>query len=173
MTPMNLDTLIRSRMSVRGYRPDPVSEESLQRVLDVAHMAPSACNRQPWTIIVVREATQRQALAAAYPREWFAAAPVLLALCVEPGAAWVRPQDGWNSAFVDGAILMDHLTLAAADAGLGTCWIAAFDPPVARRALGLPEGVEIVALTPLGHPADAGRPKTRKPLEEIVRHERW
>jgi nitroreductase len=173
MTPMNLESLIRSRVSVRGYRPDPVPDETLRRVLELARMAPSACNRQPWTIIVVRDPARRRALAEAYPREWFAAAPVQLALCVEPGAAWVRPQDGWNSAYVDGAILMDHLTLSAADEGLGTCWIAAFDPPVARRALGLPEGVEILALTPLGRPADAGHPRTRKPLEEIVRHERW
>ncbi|MBP7276205.1 MAG: nitroreductase family protein [Kiritimatiellae bacterium] len=170
---MNFSELARARISVRGYRPDPVPEESLRSVLDTARMAPSAANRQPWTLVVVREAARRSALAAAYPRDWFAQAPVLIAVCVEPAAAWNRAQDGWNAAALDGAILMDHLTLAAADAGLGTCWICAFDPVCARAALNLPEGVIPVALTPLGYPADAGRPKSRKPLEEIVRYDRW
>jgi nitroreductase len=68
---------------------------------------------------------------------------------------------------------MDHLSLAAANAGLGTCWIGAFDPAAAREALGLPDGVEPIAFTPLGYPADEPRPKERKPLSDLVRYERW
>jgi nitroreductase len=68
---------------------------------------------------------------------------------------------------------MDHLILAAANLGLGTCWIAAFEIEAARRVLQLPEGVEPVLFTPLGYPADTPRPRTRKPLAEIVRYERW
>ncbi|MGC8780693.1 MAG: nitroreductase family protein, partial [Anaerolineae bacterium] len=104
--------------------------------------------------------------------EWFAAAPLVIGICAVPGEAWVR-RDGANYAFVDAAIAMDHMILAAADAGLGTCWVAAFDPAAAREILGLPEGVEPVAFTPLGYAADAPRPKERKPLAELVRHERW
>jgi len=63
--------------------------------------------------------------------------------------------------------------LAATDAGLGTCWVAAFDPAAAREILGLPQGVEPVAFTPLGYPADAPGVKERKPLAELVRYERW
>ena len=74
---------------------------------------------------------------------------------------------------MDVAIAMDHLILAATDLGLGTCWIAAFDPVAAREVLGLPEGVEPVAFTPLGYPADELRSKVRKPLSELVRHEGW
>ena len=170
---MNFPELARARIIVRGYRPDPVPEALLRSVLDTARMAPSAANRQPWTLVVVREAARRAALAAAYPREWFAHAPVHIAVCVEPDAAWTRAQDGWNAAVLDGAILMDHLTLAAADAGLGTCWICAFDPESARAALNLPEGVIPVAQTPLGYPDDPGRPKSRKPLEDLVRHDHW
>jgi nitroreductase len=68
---------------------------------------------------------------------------------------------------------MDHLILAAADLGLGTCWIGAFNPDAAREVLSLPEGVEPIAFTPLGYPADQAGGKKRKPLSELVRHERW
>lgn len=68
---------------------------------------------------------------------------------------------------------MDHITLCAADLGLGTCWIGAFDPDAVREVLALPEGIEPLAMTPLGRPADAGRPKMRKPLDEILHHEQW
>jgi nitroreductase len=80
--------------------------------------------------------------------------------------------DGKNYNDVDVAIAMDHLILAAADLGLGTCWVAAFDPAAARAVLNLPPGVEPVAFTPLGYPADEPRPKTRKALAELVRYER-
>ncbi|HPG84812.1 MAG TPA: nitroreductase family protein, partial [bacterium] len=67
----------------------------------------------------------------------------------------------------------DHLILAATDLGLGTCWIAAFDPQAAREVLQLPESAVPVALTPLGYPADQPGPKKRKTLEEIVKKEHW
>jgi nitroreductase len=66
-----------------------------------------------------------------------------------------------------------ELGAAAADLGLGTCWIAAFDPAAAREVLGLPDGVEPVAFTPLGYPADQPGPKARKALSELVRYEGW
>jgi len=71
------------------------------------------------------------------------------------------------------AIVMDHLILAATDAGLGTCWIGAFNPAAAKEVLGLPAGVEPVAFTPLGYPNAEPRPKQRLSLEELVHYERW
>jgi nitroreductase len=69
---------------------------------------------------------------------------------------------------------MDYITLAATDLGLGTCWVAAFDPVAAREVLNLPDDrVEPVAFTPLGYPADQLKPKTRKSLAELVRYEQW
>ncbi|MBM4467069.1 MAG: nitroreductase, partial [Chloroflexi bacterium] len=73
----------------------------------------------------------------------------------------------------DVAIAMDHLILAATDAGLGTCWVAAFDATAAREVLGLPDDVEPIAFTPLGYPADQPGPKKRKLLSELVRYEGW
>ena len=73
--------------------------------------------------------------------------------CAIPNKAWVR-SDGKNYSDVDVAIAMDHLVLAATDVGLGSCWIAAFDPASAREVLGLPDSVEPIAFTPLGYAAD-------------------
>lgn len=156
------------RISVRGYRPDPVPEEVLRRVLETVRMAPSAANRQPWRILVARSEERRRAIARAYPREWLLTAPLILGVAVRPAEAWVRAEDGWNAAECDGAILMTHLILAAAAEGLGTCWIAAFSPSKLREAWSLPEDWVPYAITPLGYPADAGRPKQRKPLNEIL-----
>jgi nitroreductase len=107
-----------------------------------------------------------------YAREWFVQPPVVVGICSVPEQAWSR-QDGMNYGVVDATIAMDHLILAAANAGLGTCWVGAFDPDAAREVLGLPEGAEPIAFTPLGHPADEPRPKKRKAFEEMVRYERW
>ena len=164
--------LARRRVSVRAYRPDPVPDEWVDQVLEAARLAPSACNLQPWHLIVVRDPSRRAELGRAYPRKWFAAAPVQIAVCVEPARAW-RRSDGKSYADVDGAIAMDHLTLCAADLGLGTCWIGAFDPSIVRAVLGLPEGIQPLALTPLGFPAETGGAKRRKALSEIRHDERW
>ncbi|MEJ5200096.1 MAG: nitroreductase family protein [Anaerolineae bacterium] len=169
---MEFTDLIHVRYSVRAYRPDPVPDELLMRVLEAGRLAPTAANRQPFRFIVIHTAGRQEELRRLYHREWFAAAPLVIGICVVSGEAWVR-RDGVNYAFVDAAIAMDHMVLAAADAGLGTCWVAAFDPAAAREILGLPEGVEPVAFTPLGYPADAPRPKERKSLAELVRYERW
>ncbi len=169
---MEFTDLIRSRYSVRAYRPDPVPDDLLMRVLEAGRLAPTAANRQPFRFIVIHTAGRQEDLRRLYHREWFGQAPLIIGICAVPGEAWVR-RDGVNYAFVDAAIAMDHIVLAAADASLGTCWVAAFDPAVARQLLGLPDGVEPVAFTPLGYAADTPRPKERRPLADLVRYERW
>jgi nitroreductase len=89
-----------------------------------------------------------------------------------PTEAWTR-RDGRNYADVDAAIAMDHLVLAAASLGLGTCWVAAFDPRAARDVFALPGDVEPLAFTPIGYPADTATQKTRRSLKELVRYDRW
>ena len=167
--------LAEKRRSVRSYKPDEVPEELLQTVLEAGRLAPSACNKQPWRFIVVRSETVRRALGAAYAREWFWKAPLVIAVCILPKEAWTRSHDGKNYAMADGALAMDHLQLAAAELGLGTCWIAAFDPAAAREILGLPDGVEIVGMTPLGFSDVEANPRvrSRRPLGETVMKERW
>lgn len=169
---MEFTELIRSRYSVRAYRLDSVPDALLTRVLEAGRLAPTAANRQPFRLVVIHTAGRQEELRRLYHREWFGQAPLVIGVCAVAAEAWVR-RDGVNYAFVDAAIVMDHIVLAAADAGLGTCWVAAFDPAAARQILGLPDGVEPVAFTPLGFAADMPRPKERKPLADLVRYERW
>ena len=171
---MTFTDLVRARYSVRAYRPDPVPDDLLAEVLEAARLAPTASNRQPIRIVVVHTAGRETELGRIYGRPWFVQAPLVIAVCTIPGEAWARASfDGRSYADVDAAIVMDHLVLAAADLGLGTCWVAAFDPDAAREVLGLPDGVEPLLFTPLGFPADQPRPKERKPLADLVRYERW
>jgi nitroreductase len=164
--------LIRARRSIRGYRPDAISEPSLLRILEAARVAPTAANRQPFQIIVVTDPATRNRFKEVYDRDWFWSAPVILVGCAETAKAW-RRADGFNAAEVDLSIVMDHLILAAADEGLGTCWICNFDESKTREILGIPPDVRVIAMTPLGFPAADPRPFQRKSLEELVRRERW
>lgn len=169
---MGFSELITTRYSVRAYKPDPVEEEKLQQVLEAARLAPTAANRQPFQLIVIHTRGKEEDLKRIYGRDWFVQPPLVIGICGAPDQAWSR-RDGMNYHVVDVTIAMDHLILAAADAGLGTCWIGAFNPDAAREVLGLPDDVEPIAFTPLGYPADEPKPKKRKELSELVRYERW
>ena len=170
---MDFSELVGKRYSVRAYRPDPVEDEKLEQVLEAGRLAPTAANRQPFQFIVIHTEGRKEELLRVYGREWFVQAPVIICACGIPAQGWTRRDDGKNYTDVDVAIVMDHLILAAADAGLGTCWIAAFDPQAAREVLGLPDDIVPMAFTPLGYAADQLKPKKRKQLSELIRYERW
>jgi len=166
---MDFHEVVRTRRSVRGYRPDPVEDEKLTRILEAARLAPTAANRQPFFFYVVRDAVRRSELARAYNQEWFTEAPVIVCACARPGEAW-RRGDGKNYADVDTTIAMDHLVLAAAAEGLGTCWIGAFKPEPLRETLDIPPDMEPLALTPLGYPAQQPDAKPRKNMDQLVKY---
>ena len=170
---MKFQELIKKRYSVRAYKPDPVEDDKLARVLEAARIAPTAANRQAFRVIVIRTGDHKSDLRRIYGRDWFVQAPLVLCVCAVPSEAWVRKADGWNAAEVDATIVMSHIVLAAAAEGLGTCWIAAFDPAAAREVLGIPPEVIPSAFTPLGYAADSALPKKRRPLVEIVHRDRW
>lgn len=169
---MSFLEIVKKRFSVRLFEAKPVPKELLDEVLEAGRLAPSAANKQPFHIIVVQDEDHRRALGVSYPRDWFWRTPVILVICVESAKAWVRA-DSKNYADVDGAIAMDHMTLCAADLGLGTCWIGAFDPMKVRRILNLPQGIEPLAMSPLGYPAEPVRSKSRKAISDLVHHETW
>ncbi len=164
---MEFKELIKSRYSVRAYLSKPVEDEKLNKILEAAKIAPTAANRQPFKIYVISTEGRETELKMLYGRDWFVQAPLVIGIVALTDEAWAR-MDGKNYADVDATIAFDHLILAAADLGLGTCWIAAFNPNVAREILNLKDGMEPVAFTPLGYPSDELRPKKRKELAEIV-----
>jgi nitroreductase len=166
---MSLLTVARQRYSCRAFLPDAVGEEPLGRVLEAARLAPTACNRQPFKLLVLDTARYQSQLRRIYRREWFVQAPLVVAVLAAPHLAWVR-HDGVNYAVVDATIAFDHLILAASDEGLGTCWVAAFDVPAARECLQLSPQWEPVAFTPLGWPADKAPTKERRPIDDLVQY---
>ena len=166
---MEFQELIRRRYSVREYRPDPVSEEALGRILEAGRLAPTAANRQPFRVVVLETKGRGEALGRVYHRAWFLQAPVVICVAGVPEEAWVR-KDGRSHMDVDAAIVMDHMILAATDEGLGTCWIANFDMNAAREVFELGAGEVPLLLTPLGHAADRPRLKERRNLDVLVRY---
>lgn len=174
---MDVYETIRTRQSIRRYKPDPVPDDVLNRVLEAMRLAPSAGNLQPWRFIVVKEAATREQLAQATDRQqWIAHAPIIIAACGWKERAYSKMGGYWNSLPVDVSIAFDHLMLAATAEGLGTCWIGSFIEEGVRRVLGIPEEVTVIALTPMGYPdgpLDPERERRRKDLAETVCYERW
>ena len=169
---MDFTELINKRYSVRAYRPDAIEPEKLEAVLEAARLAPTAANRQPFKLIVIHTQGREAELKRIYPGAWFTQAPLVICVCAVTDKGWLR-RDHKNYADVDAAIVMDHLILSATNKGLGTCWVAAFDPVAAREILRLPPNVEPVAFTPLGYAADYGGPKFRRLLTDLVCYEKW
>jgi nitroreductase len=165
---MNFLELANLRRSVRDYLEKPVEPGLLATVLEAGRIAPSACNNQPLVFIVVDDEEARAKLEPVYPRQWFVRAPVIIAVCCDRTQSWHRSDDK-DYGDIDAAIALDHMTLAAAELGLGTCWIGAFNPGEARKVLMLPPKIDPIAFTPLGYPGP--RPalkRTRKSLDELV-----
>jgi nitroreductase len=170
---MDIGTIIRHRRSIRNYKKDPVPEEVLLEMLEAARLAPSAANRQPWHFILVSDGRLRKKLRRAYDREWFAAAPHILVGCADPKEAWVRP-DGVEYWMVDTAIAICQVTLVCTGSGLGTCWVANFNEDSVRDTLNIPEPIRVVAMTPVGYPAESkGAIEERKGRDEILHRDTW
>lgn len=160
--------LVAARYSVRTFTDQPVEREKILKILDAARLAPSAVNYQPWKFVVATDAGLRAEICQGYRGEWLRNAPVIIVACGNHQESWKR-RDGKDHCDVDVAIAVDHLVLAAAALGLGTCWVCAFDAEQVRRALKLPEHLEPVALIPVGYPGEGPVPlKKRKALDEIV-----
>ncbi len=165
---MSFTDLARKRYSVRNYKETPVEKEKLLEVIEAARLSPSAVNYQPRHFIIVTDEELKNRIAETYPRDWFRKAPAVIVVCGDHSISWKR-KDGKDHCDIDTAIAIDHLTLAAADIGLGTCWICAFDAEKCHQVLNLPENLEVVALVPIGYPADDTIPeKKRKSIDEIV-----
>jgi nitroreductase len=169
---MEYTDLIRTRESVRNYDPNrPLPKEILEKILDAGRLAPSACNYQPWKFIVISSSAILDKVRACYNRGWLKDAPHILVVLGLRNQAWNRSYDGYNSIETDVAIAMTHIILAAENEGVGTCWIAAYDPALLKEALNPDENQLIFGITPLGYPK-SGYQKTlikkRKPLADIV-----
>lgn len=180
---MEFMDLVLKRRSIRKYKADSVPEEKLKYVLETARIAPSWGNRQCWRYIIVTDEPLRKKIIERAPpphaegrpirpRDWAAQAPIIIVGCADPTKS--GDKEGKPYYLLDMGISMEHLILAAAEQGLGTCWIGGgFDETVVKEALGIPKGIRVVALTPLGYPDEVTEPKPRKTIEEITSRNHW
>ncbi len=169
---MDFTELIRNRESIRNYDPSrPIPMEVLERILEAGRLAPSAVNYQPWKFLVISSPMMLAKVRECYAREWFKEAPHILVVVGYKDLAWKRSFDGYNSIETDMTIALDHLILGAENEGIGTCWIANYNPEILRKALDLKENEVVFCITPLGYQKPgfkkAGN-KKRKPLDEVV-----
>lgn len=169
---MDVMAAIKTRRSIRAYKDKPIEDEKLKVVLEAGRLAPSAKNLQEWKYVVVKDRALRDKLVdVANGQKFVGQAPVVVVACAVQ-TDHVMPC-GELSYPVDVAISVDHITLAAVEQGLGTCWIGAFKQDEVKKLLGIPEEVRVVVLLPIGYPDISPNPKPRKSLEEIASYDKW
>lgn len=152
---------IMERRSVRKYKPQPIPKEHLMTILEAARQAPSAGNRQPWRFVVVRDPEVKRRLGEACNNQtWIADADVIIA-----GLSVPAESERWHDK--DVMIAMQNLIIAATALGYGTCWIGAFNHEKVKEVLGIPEDINVVALTPVGVPNEFPSQRPRKDMKQI------
>ncbi|MBF0429942.1 MAG: nitroreductase family protein [Fibrobacteria bacterium] len=162
--------LVKLRRSIRKYHNKAIEKKKLEYVLEAGRQAPSAVNFQPWHFLVIKNTGLLKKVKATYGKKWIDSAPMVLVICGDHSQSW-RRGDGKDHCNIDVAIAIDHITLAAAEQGLGTCWVCKFNVMDCSELLKLPSHIEPVALLPIGYPAENGNPKRhnkRKKMDEIV-----
>ena len=169
---MDVLETIKQRRSVRSYQDKEIPEDTLKEILNAVRLAPSASNRQDWKFIVVKdEDTRKKLMGAANNQSFVGEAPVIVAaVSLNPDRVMSCEVPAYA---VDLSIAMDHLTLAAAAKGLGTCWIGAFSQDKAKDILNIPDKYKLLTIMPLGYPADSPGTKSRKDLNEVITYEKF
>jgi nitroreductase len=162
---------IKTRRSIRKYKPGPIPEKDLKRILEAARLAPSAGNKQPWRFVVVRDPETKEKLGEiARGQTWISdAGAIVAALAMDRKSPEVYER--WAERDVMTAV--EHIVLASWSLGYGTCWIGAFYEDQVKELLGVPEEMKVIVLLPIGVPAHSPDPRSRKPLDEIFHEEKY
>jgi nitroreductase len=164
---MDFYDTIKGRHSIRKYKPDVVPMDVVKRILDAARLAPSWSNLQGVRYVVVASKGQVEKVAEAIGQRWLKKnAPMFIAAISD--AQWSGYNGDMAYFMLDVGIAFEHLILAAAAEGLGTCWIGFFDEEALKEALDVKGSNRVVAVTPLGYPAESPGARARKPLSEIA-----
>ena len=171
---MDFISIAKQRQSVRSYKNQKVEPEKLEQILEAAHVAPTAANRQPVHLIAVQS---EEGLAKIGKAADIYGAPLAIIVCADHNKAWVRPFDRKQTGDIDASILTDHMMLQATELGLGTVWSCYFKTDVLREEFNLPEHLEPVNILAIGYsdaePADTNRFDTQRiPVSQLVSYEK-
>ncbi len=156
---------IRTRRSVRRYTDAPLSREQIEAILEAGRFTPSGKNTQPWRFVIIESESKRSELATLFPQQGLvAAAPVTLAILLDREAGYDELKD------VQGiGAAIENILLAIHSLGLGACWMGRARDKEIERFLGAREGEELMALIPIGHPAEVSTPTPRLSLSDLAR----
>ena len=171
---MDVLRAVKGRRSIRAFRNQDVSEETVEKLLEAGTWSPSAGNIQSWEFVIVRKPDIKEKLVeAAWGQSFIAEATVVVVVCANNDRSSERYGDRGATLYCiqDTAAAVQTILLVAHSIGLGTCWIGAFDEDAVREVIRAPNGVRPVAIVPLGHPAETPRPRERRPLAQIVHRE--
>jgi len=168
---MNVFEAIKTRRSVRKYKPQPIPEDHLKQIMTAAQLAPSAGNRQPWRFILVKDPdTKKQLGTAARNQTWISDAGVIVAALAMDKK---NPEISERWAERDVMTAVEHMVLAAWELGYGTCWIGAFNEDQVKELLKVPKEMTVINLLPIGVPDQTPEPKGRKTIEELFHLDRY
>ncbi len=170
---MDFLKIAKQRYSVRSYKKQPVEKEKLDKILEAAHAAPTAANLQPVRLIVVQS---EEGLGKIGKAANLYGAPLAIIVCADHEKAWVRSFDKKQTSDIDASILTDHMMLQAAEAGLGSVWICAFNPDIITQEFVLPPHLEPINILAVGYAdGEAADPerhsRTRIPISQLVAYE--
>ena len=171
---MDFTEVVNNRRSVREYIGEPVTDEEIQKIMEIVNRAPSAGNLQAYEVYVVKNKDKKEALVqASYGQEMIAGAEAVLVFIADKDKSGVKYGERGENLYSiqDATIAAAYSQLAATSVGVGSCWIGAFSQAEVKQILNIPKQYMVVVLLPMGYPAQAGGLKSRKPLEKIISYE--
>ena len=164
---MKVSECVRLRRAIREFQQREVPEEVLREILEAGRLSPSAKNTQPWHFIIIRDPATLQKLTQCTPSgNHLTKAPVAIAVVM----------DNAKYPMLDGARVIQNMTLVAWEHGVGACWIANWDEAKAKEAIGVPAGMEFISIMPYGYPSEGprvARSKERRGLGDMVHREKY
>ncbi len=163
---MEFQEVLKKRRSIRSYLPDAVPADAIAKIREAVALAPTACNLQPFKVMFVTDSVKKAEICRIYKASWLSGAPAIAVVAGNYQECWKR-LEGDPIADVDCAIVMEHITLTAADCGLGTCWICAFPRAEMDSVMGLTAPWRSVAITPVGFAAKQPAERPCKPENEL------
>jgi len=169
---MDFNEVIKNRRSVREFDGEPVTDEDLEKILELVNQAPSAGNLQAYEVLVVRNKEKKEALVeAAYGQDLLSEAEAVLVFVADRNKSGIKYNKRGEELYCvqDATIAAAYCELAATSLGIGSCWVGAFDPNEVRKIFNLSESQVPVALIPLGQYEKLPEPTSRRDVDDLVK----
>ena len=174
---MEFYDVVKSRKSIKKFKNTPVNKEKLTKMIEAAMMSPSWKNNTSYKFILVDEKNKLEQISKSIMNKDDSAAqsileaPMTAVIVADPDAS--GEVENREYYLVDSAIAMEHFILSATNEGYGTCWIAAIDEDIIKKALSIPQSYKVVAMTPIGEIAESKEHNNKKDAKDFVFLNTW